>query len=439
MLNSLVAILPEITASLVTLISPAIPKELILAFVTFALLKVMYMMRNDIENDVRSLAFIAAISCNYDASLLNRFLTGYDNEISGIVKDLICIAIGAVGGHLIIKLLNSSIMERASPKTVRLAALLVVFLSCGAIMAAFIVSKLMRKTLSPRGDGSIDVWFVSVQLPEVLKIELVIAAYLTKQLMKHKREYLTVFYISAGVIILTIAVAFKEFGSILQLLYFTFAVSLYLTTSRDVRPTVQPKESGIIAFVCSHNLPMLAAAAFFGTIGFVKRVLYTEFKVRGAEGEEIYGLDNRWFQLSSRLSADSPQIEYARGLFSEAKMLQLNFNSTVEIPYADLSTALADYSFVVTAAFWGKLVAIVIIILFTAVLGTVVFRRNVDMLARAAALMLLVQIFVHVSGILFHFCFTGVNLPFLSIGGSSLVSSVILSTFILKSLRRDQS
>jgi len=225
MLNSLVAILPEITASLVTLISPAIPKELILVFVPFALLKVMYMMRNDIENDVRSLAFIAAISCNYDASLLNRFLTGYDNEISGIVKDLICIAIGAVGGHLIIKLLNSSIMERASPKTVRLAALLVVFLSCGAIMAAFIVSKLMRKTLSPRGDGSIDVWFVSVQLPEVLKIELVIAAHLTKQLMKHKREYLTVFYISAGVIILTIAVAFKEFGSILQLLYFTFAVS----------------------------------------------------------------------------------------------------------------------------------------------------------------------------------------------------------------------
>ena len=427
-------ILPELMCSVLSLISDLVPKTLVLVFLVIAALKAVCKIRYDLGS--KSMTLIIAVSALYDIGLLIGYLTGFHNSINSLVKDAFCIAIGIIVSRALGKLLYNERVSRTAPRILFLLTVSTVFLTCGAIF----MSALVFKVISSRGDGSIDIAGVSIQLPEILKIEMVITAYFTFLLMRYRRRYILTFYISSAAVLIVLATVLKEGGTTLLIVYYTLAVSMILTFSGNAKQSfvvISPYASDIVGNIISSPLvPLLGTVSFFGMLGIVKMVLYNMYPVRGAKGEELYGLENRAFSLSSRLSADSSQIEKAKDIFNSALPVQLNLNSEVNIPHAELKTALADYSFVVVGSALGRFFAVALLVLAVISFAYVAFRRREDMLAKVGAVMLLLQTLVHVSGILFSFCYTGVNFPFLSVGGSSLVSSMTIVGLILTSLRR---
>lgn len=427
-------ILPELVCSVLSLISEPIPNTLVLVFVFIGVCKVICKIRYDLDS--RSQLLIIAVSALYDTSLLIGYLTGLQNSITSLTKDAVCIAIGIIMSWTLGKLLYNEHIKRISPNILSLLTVGAVLLSCGAVCAAAFIFKV----ISNRGDGSVDIAGISIQLPEILKIELVVTAYITGLLIRYRRRYIFTFYFSSAVVLFVLAVALKEGGTTLLTIYFTLAVSLILTLSGNTKHSIAfigaPVPDIIGNIISSPLVPLLGTVTFFGVLGIVKRVLYTLYPVRGAKGEELYGLGNRAFSISSRLSADSAQIERAKDIFDSAPPVQVNLNNEVCIPNAELKTVLADYSFVVAGSALGRVVAEALFVFAVIALTYAAFRRKEDMLAKASAVMLLLQALVHVSGILFSFCYTGVNFPFLSVGGSSLVSSVTIAGLILISLRR---
>ncbi|MDO4864300.1 MAG: FtsW/RodA/SpoVE family cell cycle protein, partial [Ruminococcus sp.] len=404
-------------------------------FAVIAGVKMLYIVRNDLESNIRSLFLLGSVSMLYDTGILIRFITGYNTAVSALCKDAVCILLGLIVAWVVSRLIFSKKISSADPKLLVCISTGLILLTCGAICAAAVC-----RLLSDRGDGSVDIRGVSIQLPEILKTELVLSAALTSIAMRSKRLYIFNFYGSSAAVLFILAFVFKEYGTTLLIIYFTLAVSVLLTSARDSRPAPPTNSSDIFGkidnFLCSSSMPTLFTVLFFIITGIVKRILYIRFPLRGSAGEEVYGLNNSAFNLSSRLSADSSQIEYARGVFSGSWPVQLNFNSSVRIPHAELETSLADYSFAVSGSVLGRYIALLILLVFSVSLLRIILSQREHMLARAAGAMLLLQMFVHCSGILLCFCYTGVNLPFLSVGGSSLVSSVIIASLILISRRK---
>ena len=417
----------EVMATVLSLISPLVPNSVIGIFAIIAFIKIVVMMRYDFDKDLKALLLITAVSLFYDVGILIRFLSGHIYEISELKDTTYISLLGIIIGLVLCKSIYNKTVQEMKP--VRLAIL-------GGIL--FIVANafliILYGTLkTSNGDGSIALDNYSFQLPELIKLELVISVYVTSKLMKTAKEYILFFYTTVLVSLVMLAGVFREWGTTLLIVYFTFVVAFFLSSSQH---THLKSHRTISKIICSNTFPITVGSIFFMICGITKRVLYNKFPYRGAKGESLYGFDNTLYNLSSRLSGDSAQVQAAHQSIKIAWPIQLNLNSELSIPNALPKTAIADYAYVMVVQAFGKLIAPLLFFSFAIALLFSIRNRG-DALAKASVAMILLQIFVQISGIIFQFCFTGVNIPFLSAGGSSALSSFVLFTFILYSIRRN--
>ncbi|WP_303824164.1 FtsW/RodA/SpoVE family cell cycle protein [Ruminococcus flavefaciens] len=430
-------VLPEIIASVLTLISPLIPNTVIGAFVVIAIAKLFFELRLDLDSDFKATLLMIATSLFYDTGLMLKFLSGDASSVSDLKESFISVSLGVFIGFVTCKLIYSELIQRMN------SSKLSVLSFRSAIILNIVIFFLYLVRHTDNGDGSIFIiGGLTFQLPELLKLELIVYSYIGSLLIAKDRRGIVLLYIPAALVVVIICVEFKEFGSTLLTIYFTLIVGFLLAIMAQKHKIIKGHFTKMWNVVTSSKLPLSLGSMFFIFIGMLKRILFYQYPVRGEAGEYLYrdddGKIDKMFGISSRLSADAAQIHSAIESFKVTWPIQLNLNTELSIPNATPKTAVADYAFVVVAQAFGKYVAPLLFILFAVCLIASVWRRG-DFLAKAGVTMLLLQIFVQLSGIVLHFCFTGLTIPFLSAGGSSTLSSFAIFTLILYSIRRHEN
>lgn len=430
-------VLPEIIASVLTLISPLIPNNVIGAFVVIAIAKFFFELRLDLDSDFKATLLMIATSLFYDTGLMLKFLSGDASSVSDLKESFISVSLGIFIGFVTCKFIYSEFIQKMNSNKLSV-------LSFGAsIILNIVIFLLYLVRHTQNGDGSIFIiGGLTFQLPELLKLELIVFTYISSLLIAKDQRGIVLLYIPAMLVVTIIGGIFRELGSTLLVIYFTLIFGFVLSLKVQKHTLVKGHSTKAWGVIASSALPMILGSVFFFALGVLKRILLHKYPLRGEAGEYLYKTENggtiRMFSISSRLSADAAQIQSARESFKATWPIQLNLNTELSIPNATPKTAVADYAFVVVAQAFGKYVAPLLFLLFALCLIASVWRRGDD-LAKAGATMLLLQIFVQLSGIVLHFCFTGLTIPFLSAGGSSTLSSFAIFTFILYSIRRHEN
>lgn len=426
-----VLVITEAAASVMTLTSTIIPNSLIAVFFVIALLKLVFAVL--LENaDTRTVLPITAATMFYDVGLMLKFLAGDVTSISELTTSFFSVGLGLLLGFLICLALYKDTVRSVVRDTVGNMGtiMFIIFFSSIILLFNLAICGLYYFKGSGKADGSVNLpGSFSFQLPELFKAELVVLTFITGKLMTQKPAYIWLLY---GTSVVTAAISyalFKELGSILLIFYYTVFAGIILALTTKSSSRVSGKAA---KFFCTAQFPLTALVLFFMAVGVVKRVLLLKFPYRGEAGEVMYP-DNSWFNISSRLSADAYQVLEARKMLHESMWIQLNLNTELSIPYATPKTAVADYVYVMLAQAFGIIPAPLIFAIFAALIIIAVVKRG-DLLTWAAAGMILLQTFIQFSGIVMHFCFTGLTVPFMSAGGSSILMSCTLLTFIIYSI-----
>lgn len=416
-------IIPEALASVLTLISPIIPNTVICLLLIIAIIKLTLTLRLDLDTDPHALLLQIAVTLFYDTGILLRFLAGSVSNVFELKETFFCTSFGILLGYYIAKKIYIFVAKQITPKNLATRSIMAVCIFNAAIYILYF----WRKT--GFDDGSISVMRYTFQLPELFKLELVIITFIVRELVNKEYKYILILYFVSGLSLCTLVFIFHENGTALMLIYFTLLAG-YNLSSGDAK-----YKSRIWNFITSKIFPLSIGSLFFLGIGILKRILLTKYPIRGAAGELVYGFDDTLFNISSRLSADSDQIQSARESLYSSFPINLQLNAKLSIPYAEAKTSLADYSYVCVAQAFGKLVAPVLFLLFSVLLVIAASKKG-DVLAKAAVTILICQIFVQVLGLACKFCFTGVTSPFIGTGGTSAMCSFALFAMILSSLRR---
>ena len=426
--------IPEIMASAISLISPLIPKPIVVVFLLISFVKLFILLKLDEDLTLKSFLVIIATSSLFNAGILMRFLSGYISNIAETVDLFVISLSGILIGITIYKAIHSKRLQRMKIERLFISFVIVYLISTVIIVILYYIFN------SSNGDGSIKIaQLPSIQLPEIIKVTAVITSYISTFLISKSKKisYILMLYTVNITSIILLFFLFQERGTTLLMTYFTFISAFMILSKSESYHTYKP----ITKILFSSKAPVIMGSGYLFFIGTIKRVLHLLFPYRSDDGERIYGFNNSLFNLSSRLSADSSQIVSARQSIRDSWPIQLNFNARLNIPNASIKTALSDYAYVMLAQAFGKWVAVIFILFFVFVYIYVI-KDNSDVLAQAAAVMIVSQIAVHISGIVFTFCYTGINIPFslfqnytpfLSPGGSSLLTSFIFFTFIFNS------
>lgn len=423
----LLSLIAEIVACIMTIISPVIENKTIFAFVIAGIIKVVLLIILDMDKDFKSVLTSTVISFVFYIGITLKLVLNIPT--SQLNKEVILGVVGIIIGCMISKLVYSNehlILNIKYSEIITGIATLTLLSLCALVYKLFMVTDNNGK---PLGDGSIAIGSFSLQLPEIIKIFLILVTFITSVLMHKRKGCIWFAYISSVFFCVLIAFYFKEYGTPLIILYFTVAIGISLGSNQKYKGKCKNQASD---FLNSGNIPCVAGTLFFFAIKILKDVLYNKYPLRGISGEEIYESED-WFYRSQRLWADAPQTVEARSILKNAPFIPMNLNFDVRIPNCEPETAISDYCIVVLSLGFGKLIATLLIIAIVALLVFTFIKS--DYLGKAASTMLISQIIVQVSGVI-GFCFTGVNIPFISAGASSMFSSFVLITFIICSMRR---
>ena len=405
----------EIFLSILAAFSPIIPNSVILVLFGIAALKIAVMLRYDFDRDTHVRFPIEAASMFYEIGILLRFLAGHISSIRGLVATRFSAVLGIVLGALLCKFLSWEKIQTSC--------------ACHPILffLVFIVA----------GNGLL---LFSFQVPELIKIILVVTAHFTWEAMQNRKHKAYIWMLYADFIISIVLLLFiRETGTCLILLYFALVMAFLLLWKQG---NVGVPKIAAASLACSSHFPVVFGIVFFAVTGVTKRILYQVYPYRGAAGEHAYqglsGIAKKMVTLSTRLSGDSSQVTGAWQTIKHTAPIQFNFNTKITIPYATSKEAISDFAYVSLVEAFGNLIALALLLLFIAALLWAVWRRG-DMLAKASAAMLLLQTLVQISGLVFRFCFTGVNIPFLSTGGSTAISSFLFLTVLILSIQKNKT
>lgn len=403
-------------------ISPVVAIKTIFAFIIAGIIKIILLITLDLDKDFKTLLTTNAISFVYYIGIIMKLVI--DVPVYQMYKEAALAAVGILTGAIACKMLYYS--EKKILNNSKAGIISVV--SVISLIAVMIL--LFRMFNSENGDGSIEISGITFQLPEIVKILLVIETFIAAFLMQKDRGNIIYLYITAFCAAFVLAFVFRELGTLLIVVYYTLTMAIILSYTKKFKFKSRSK---LLCVLSSGITPCMLGTSFFIGVKILKNLLYKKYPLRGAIGEKVYGQKDYWFYWSERLWADAPQTAEARSILNNTHLIQLNLNSDILIPNCRPKTAISDYCTVVIAQGFGKCVAAAIIIGITALLVYTFFKS--DYLGKAASLMLISQISVQVSGVM-GFCFTGVNIPFISAGASSMFSSFVLITFIICSMRR---
>lgn len=418
----LLSLISEIVACIMTIISPVIENKTIFAFVIAGIIKVVLLITLDMDKDFKTVLTSTVISFVFYIGIILKIVLNIPSN--QLYKEVALAAVGILTGAIACKILYNS--ENKILRNSKAGIISVIYVI--SLIAVMIL--LFRIFNSENGDGSIEISSVTFQLPEAIKILFVVETYMTGTLMTRNKNNIIYFYITSLATTLTLFVVFKEFGTVLISVYYTLSMAIVLSHTKKFKAQSHNK---VLRVVSLGTTPYILGTIFFICVKITKNILYKMYPIRGAIGEELYGQDNRLFYLSERLWADAPQTVEARNIIKGTHYIQLNLNPDIQIPNCRPETAISDYCIVVLAQGFGKYVSVALIIGIIALLIYIFFKS--DYLGKSASLMLISQIAVQIFGIM-GFCFTGINIPFISTGASSMFSSFVLITFIICSMRR---
>ncbi len=416
------SLLSEVIASILAIISPVVSNKTVLAFLFAGIIKVALLVAFDMDKDYKTVLTVSGISFVYYIGIILKLIL--DIPVNQMYKEAVMGAVGIILGSIICKLLYFT--EHKIMKVSRFGIYSIISLA-SLLTVIGIVYKLFN---SGNGDGSIKLSGITFQLPEAIKIILVVETYIVSTLMNKNKEKILFLYVSSFATCIVLGLIFEELGTLLITFYFTLGMTLFLSNTHKFKLKSKNK---VFHFICSGIIPCIFGTVFCIAIKIAKNILYKHYPLRGAAGENMYGLDNRWFNISGRLWADASQTSAARNILKDTPLLQLNLNPDIQIPNCEPETAVSDYCTVVLVQGFGKCIAITLLLGIITLLILTFFKS--DYLGKASSLMLISQIAVQVSGIM-GFCFTGVNIPFISAGASSIFSSSVLLAFIVYSMRR---
>lgn len=422
------SLLSELIAFLLVIISPVISYKVAAAFILAGILRCIILTVVDMDKDYKTVLTTSIISFMFYIGIILKLVLNLPT--SQMYKETLLGVAGIIVGSIIAKLIytyNHLIMSSKKAAIITGATTLVLFTICTIAYKLFMATD---KQGNPLGDGSIAIGSFTLQLPEFIKILLVLVTFVASLLMYKNKTYIWFVYISSVISCVLVAVYFKEFGTPLLIIYFTLAIGISLSTNHKYECKCKNKVS---EFLNSGFLPSVVGTLFFFAIKILKDILYQKYPLRGSIGEEIYKSE-KWFDRSQRLWADAPQTAEARNILKNASLIPLNLNFEVQIPNCEPETAISDYCTVVLSLGFGKFITILLLTTFVTLLAFTFIKS--DYLGKAASLMMISQVTVQISGIM-GFCFTGVNIPFISAGASSMFSSFVLLTFIIYSMRRN--
>lgn len=312
-------------------------------------------------------------------------------------------------------------------------------------LAGFVVFFINGKVLDNDINGTynwITIAGVSVQLSEIYKVFSILMTDLTAKAKEKHPWMLWVFcgyhVCSAGCLCIL-----KEFGTAMQLVFFALLIGYLLA-----KPYEQGK--GMVRALQSRVFMAGAAAVCFGMIAVVKRavrwVCYTSESITlvGYEYQPPAGskLTKAVVMLNERLNGLSDQILAAHQALWEAPLFSaLNMRDYTAFHNADAIQFVPDYCFTVLCQVYGKLPVLLVLILVIFAAMRIVYDgvkhpgRSSSAAAAASAVMMLLQIVIHVLGPVRLMPFTGITLPFASLGGSSLIVQSVLLCFMLQGAR----
>ena len=417
----------EIFLSILAAFSPIIPNSVILVLFGIAALKIAVMLRYDFDRDTHVRFPIEAASMFYEIGILLRFLAGHISSIRGLVATLFSAVLGIVLGALLCKFLSWEKIQTSCACHPILFFLVFIVAGNGLLLLLYLLFR------TNKGDASIGFGVFTFQVPELIKIKLVLTAYFTWEAMQNRKRKAYIWMLYADFIIsIALLLKIRETGTCLILLYFALVMAFLLLWKQG---NVGVPKFAAARLSCSSHFPVVFSIVFFAVTGVTKRILYQVYPYRGADGEHAY---QKTVTLSTRLSGDSSQVTGAWQTIKHTAPIQFNFNTKITIPYATSKEAISDFAYVSLVEAFGNLIALALLLLFIAALLWAVWRRG-DMLAKASAAMLLLQTLVQISGLVFRFCFTGVNIPFLSTGGSTAISSFLFLTVLILSIQKNKT
>lgn len=424
----------EIFLSILAAFSPIIPNSVILVLLGIAALKIAVMLRYDFDRDTHVRFPIEAASMFYEIGILLRFLAGHISSIRGLTATLFSAVLGIVLGALLCKLLSWKKIQTSCDCHPILFLLVFIVAGNGLLLLLYLLFR------TNKGDASIGFGVFTFQVPELIKIKLVLTAHFTWEAMQNRKRKAYIWMLYADFIIsIALLLKIRETGTCLILLYFALVMAFLLLWKHG---NVGVPKIAAARLACSSHFPVVFGILFFAITGVTKRILYQVYPYRGADGEHAYqglkGIAKKMVTLSTRLSGDSSQVTGACQTIKHTAPIQFNFNTKITIPYATSKEAISDFAYVSLVEAFGNLIALALLLLFIAALLWAVWRRG-DMLAKANAAMLLLQTLVQISGLVFRFCFTGVNIPFLSTGGSTAISSFLFLTVLILSIQKNKT
>lgn len=422
------SLLSEIIASMLAIISPVISNKTATVFILAGVLKCIFLIVFDMDKDYKTVLTTSITSFMFYIGIILKLVLNIPT--SQMYKETLLGVAGIIVGSIIAKLIYSydHLVVMNSKKVAIITGITtsMLLILCTIAYTLFMVT---GKDNKPLGDGSIAIGSFTLQLPEIIKILLVLVTFISSLLMYEDKGYIWFVYIPSGISCLLVSFYFKEYGTSLLVIYFSLASGISLSTNRKYKNKCKNK---VAEFLNSEIFPCIVGTLFFFVIKFLKDILYRKYPLRGSIGEEIY--TGGWFKISQRLWADAPQTAEARNILKNASLIPLNLNFEVQIPNCKPETAISDYCIVVLSLGFGKFITILLLTTFVVLLAFTFIKS--DYLGKAASLMMISQVTVQISGIM-GFCFTGVNIPFISAGASSMFSSFVLFTFIIYSMRRN--
>lgn len=424
------SLLSEVIASMLAIISPVISYKTAAVFILAGILRCIILTIVDMDKDYKTVLTTSIVSFMFYIGIILKLVLNIPTN--QMYKETLLAISGVIIGTIIAKLIYSYkhlLMNSKKIAIITGTTTLMLFTLC---TIAYVIFMAKDEQGNPLGDGSIAIGSFTLQLPEFIKILLVLVTFIASLLMYKNKGYIWFVYISSVISCVLVALYFKEYGTPLLIIYFTLAIGISLSTNHKYECKCKNKVS---EFLNSGILPSVVGTLFFFAIKILKDILYQKYPLRGSIGEEIYKSEE-WFDRSQRLWADAPQTAEARNILENAPLIPLNLNFEVQIPNCEPETAISDYCTVVLSLGFGKLVTILLLTTFVILLAF--SAKKSDYLGKASAIMMISQVIVQVSGIM-GFCFTGINIPFISAGASSMFSSFVLLTFIIYSMRRNNN
>lgn len=435
-MKTLIMILSEVLCIGIAAKSPVVPWWYTVCLLVMIFLKLAAAGRTDIAKKFIPSFLIFISGFLLEMQVMLKFLSG---NISDMLTFIAALTIGLVTGAWVVRKMNEHTF--GDNKSIALIT---------GILAVMVL--ISFTPLVDTGDGAIGIKSFSLQMPELLKTGLVILGCAAAERIRREKSYkryIGVFLAAAVLIVLTILFKIKETGTSILLIYTTIAALFFY--SADTKERVRNEKSKMLRAVLSPQAPMFMLSGFLFFIGSLRRMLYSYFPIRGRMGEQYiythFPQSNNlslWEKLkdpaviydySSRLSGDSSQTVLARAQFKEQFAVWGQFSNFEPVAYdTKVKVSLCDYAIVTLAQGLGKVTAVVIVSVFIISLTAAIIRCSTK--GRIAATVLAVQAFMQISGVLLKFCFTGINIPFLSAGGSSVITSVILLMIVLTDLNK---